>query len=85
MTRGMNIPQAGREGYLVKVTPKNYLELLELVPTLEPDDKYVNYDLNWEPTLIIIRKIARESVLTETTLITVEELKALLFIRSLEE
>ena len=85
MTKDMNIPQAGKEGYLIKVTPENYLELLELVPTLEPDDKYVNYDLNWEPTLIGIRKTARESVFTETTLITVEELKLLLFIHSLEK
>lgn len=85
MTKGMNIPQAGKEGYLIKVTPENYLELLELVPTLEPDDKYVNYDLNWEPTLIVITKIARKSIFTETTLITVEELKLLLFIHSLEK
>lgn len=81
----MSIPQAGKEGYLVKVTPENYLELLERVSTLEPDDKYVNYDPNWEPTLLVIRKIARKTVFTESTLITVEELKALLFIDSLEK
>ena len=85
MTKDMNIPQAGKEGYLIKVTPENYLELLERVPTLEPGDKYVNYDLNWEPTLIAIRMAARSSIFTNTTLITVEELKLLLFIRSLEE
>ena len=85
MTKDMNIPQAGKEGYLIKVTPKNYLELLELVPTLEPNDKYVNYDLNWEPTLIVIRNTARRSVFTNTTLIIVEELKLLLFIHSLEK
>ena len=83
--RDVNTIQAGGEGYLIKVTPENYLELLELVPTLEPDDKYVNCDLNWEPTLIVITKIARKSVFTETTLITVEELKLLLFIHSLEK
>lgn len=81
----MNIPQAGEEGYLIKVTPENYLELLESVPTLEPDDKYVNYDPNWEPTLLVIEKTARKTVFTESTLITVEELKALLFIDSLEK
>ena len=81
----MSIPQAGKEGYLVKVTPQNYPKLLELVPTLEPDDKYVNYDLNWEPTLIAIREISRKFVFIDTTLITVEELKVLLFIHSLEK
>ena len=81
----MSIPQAGKEGYLIKVTPENYLELLEMVPTLEPDDPYVNYDLNSGDVLIPVGDYTRRSVFTETTLITVEELKTLLFIDSLEK
>lgn len=81
----MNIPQAGKEGYLIKVTPENYLELLEIVPELEPDDLYVNYDPNWMTTLTVVKNNTRKTVLTETNLITVEELKALLFIKSLED
>ena len=80
----MSIPQAGKEGYLIKVTPENYLELLETVPKLTPDDEYVNYDPNWSPNLLTVGNGTRPSVFTETTLITMEELKALLFIDSLE-
>ena len=80
----MSIPQAGKEGYLIKVTPENYLELLEMVPELEPGDKYVNYDPKWHTTLLSVGSLTRRSVLTETALITLEELKALLFIDSLE-
>ena len=81
----MNIPQAGEEGYLVKVTPENYLELLEIVPTLKLCDLYVNYDLNWTTPLITVGDYSRKAIFTESTLITVEELKALLFIDSLEK
>ena len=81
----MSIPQAGKEGYLIKVTPENYLELLEMVPELEPDDLYVNYDPDFGNTLIPVGNYTRKSVFAETTLITVEELKALLFIKSLED
>ena len=81
----MSIPQAGKEGYLIKVTPENYLELLEMVPALKPDNLHVNYDPDFENKLIPIGKYIRKTVLTETTLITVEELKALLFIESLED
>ena len=81
----MSIPQAGKEGYLIKVTPENYLELLEMVSTLKPDNLYVNYDPDYENNLIPIGEYVRKTVLTETTLITVEELKALLFIKSLED
>ena len=81
----MNIPQAGKEGYLIKVTPENYLELLEMVPTLEPVDLYVSYVPNVRATLIVVGDCIRKSIFAETTLITVEELKLLLFIRSLEE
>ena len=81
----MNIPQAGKEGYLVKVTPENYPELLEMVPELDPDDLYVNYDPNWTTTLVTVGNYTRKSVFTETSLITLEELKTLLFIESLED
>ena len=81
----MSIPQAGKEGYLIKVTPENYLELLEMVPELDPDDLYVNYDPNWTPPLVTVGNYTRKSVFTETTLITMEDLKALLFIYSLEK
>ena len=81
----MNIPKAGKEGYLIKVTPETYLELLEMVPKLKPDDEYVNYDPNWTTTLITVGINTRPSVFTETSLITMEELKALLFIESLED
>ena len=80
----MSIPQAGKEGYLIKVTPENYLELLERVPELEPEDKYVNYDPKWHTTLLSVGALTRKSVFTEATLITLEEFKALLFIDSLE-
>ena len=81
----MSIPQAGKEGYLIKVTPENYQELLEIVRVREIEDEYVNYDPKWSPNLIIVGVNTRRSVFTNTTLITVEELKALLFINSLEE
>lgn len=81
----MNIPQAGEEGYLIKVTTENYLELHEMVPELEPDHLYVNYDPDYGNNLIPVGEYVRKSVLTETTLITVEELKTLLFIDSLEK
>ena len=81
----MGIPQAGKEGYLIKITPENYLELLEMVPTLEPIDLYVSYAPNVRATLIPVGEYIRKTVLTETTLITVEELKTLLFIQSLEK
>ena len=85
MIKDMNIPQAGEEGYLVKITPENYLELLELVRMREIEDEYLNYDLNWSPHLLVVGARTRPSVFTNTTLITVEKLKVLLFIRSLEE
>lgn len=81
----MSIPQAGKEGYLIKVTPENYLELLEMVPALDPDDLYVNYDPNWTITLVTVRNTTRKAVFTDTALITLEELKTLLFIESLEK
>lgn len=81
----MSIPQAGKEGYLIKVTPENYPELLEIVPELKPHNKYVNYDPNWNIPLISVSSNIRPSVFTETPLITVEELKILLFINSLEK
>ena len=81
----MNIPQAGKEGYLIKVTPKNYLELLEMVPLLAPHHEYVNYAPKRSSTIIVVGDYTRKSVFTETTLITMEELKTLLFIRSLED
>ena len=81
----MNILQAGKEGYLIKATPENYLELLEMVPTLKPNNLHVNYDPDFENNLIPVGEYIRKTVLTETTLITVEELKALLFIKSLED
>ena len=80
----MSIPQAGKEGYLIKVTPENYLEMFEMVPELEPHNEYVNYDPNYNIPLIPVSSNTRLCVFTETTLITVEELKALLFIDSLE-
>ena len=80
----MSIPQAGKEGYLIKVTPENYLELLEMVPALEPHNEYVNYDPEYGNHLFPVVKGTRLSVFTETTLITLEELKTLLFIESLE-
>lgn len=80
----MNIPQAGKEGYLIKVTPQNYHELLEIIPTLKPEDEYINYDPNWSPNLIVVEDCTRPSVLTHTALITIEELKVLFFIHSLE-
>ena len=81
----MNIPQAGKEGYLIKLTPQNYQELLEIIPTLEPEDEYINYDPNWNPNLLSVGRGTRRSVFTDTTLITIEELKVLLFIHSLEK
>lgn len=81
----MNIPQAGKEDYLIKVTPENYLELLELTRMREIEDEYINYDPNWSPSLLIVGVHTRPSVFTRTTLITVEELKLLLFINSLEK
>ena len=81
----MSIPQAGKEGYLIKVTPENYLELLEMVPVLEPDEMYVNYDPTWSPTLIPVGSYTQQSVFTETTLITMEEFKILFFIETLEK
>ena len=84
MTKDMSIPQAGKEGYLIKVTPKNYLELLELVRMREIEDEYINYDPNWSPHLLVVGANTRRSVFINTTLITVEELKVLLFIHSLE-
>lgn len=81
----MNIPQAGKEGYLIKLTPQNYQELLEITPTLEPEDEYINYDPNWSPNLLGVGGSTRRSVFTNTTLITVEELRVLLFIHSLEK
>lgn len=81
----MSIPQAGSEGYLIKVTPENYLELLELVPALEPYNEYVNYDPSWKVTLMPVGSYTRKTVFTKSTLITVEELKTLLFIESLEK
>ena len=80
----MSIPQAGKEGYLIKVTPENYLEMFEMVPELEPHNEYVNYDPKYTIALIPVSSNTRSSVFTGTTLITVEELKALLFIKSLE-
>lgn len=80
----MSIPQAGKEGYLIKVTPENYLELLEMVPALTPDKLHVNYDPDFGNTLIPVGNYTRKSIFAETTLITVEELKTLLFIDSLE-
>ena len=80
----MNIPQAGKEGYLIKVTPENYLEMFEMVPELEPHNEYVNYDPNYTIHLIPVSSNTRSSVFTETSLITLEELKTLLFIDSLE-
>ena len=80
----MSIPQAGKEGYLIKVTPENYLEMFEMVPELEPRNEYVNYDPKYTIALIPVSSNTRSSVFTGTTLITVEELKALLFIKSLE-
>lgn len=81
----MSIPQAGKEGYLIKVTPRNYLELLELTRMREIEDEYVNYDPNWTPSLIVVGVNTRPSVFANTSLITVEELKTLLFIHSLEK
>ena len=81
----MNIPQAGTEGYLIKVTPENYQELLEITRMREIEDEYINYDPNWSPHLLVVGTRTRSSVFTSTTLITVEELKILLFIRSLEK
>ena len=81
----MSILQPGIEGYLIEVTPENYLELFEVVPGLEPHNKYVNYDPNWSVPLITVSSYTRPSVFTETPLITVEELKTLLFIESLEK
>lgn len=81
----MNIPQAGKEGYLIKVTPENSLELSQMVPRLEPNDTCVNYDPNYTPSLIGVGAYTRKSVFTHTALITVEELKVLLFIDSLEK
>ena len=85
MTKNMNIPQAGKEGYLIKVTPENYLKLLELARMREIEDEYINYDPNWSPQLLVVGTRTRPSVFTHTTLITVEELKLLLFIHSLEK
>ena len=81
----MSIPQAGKEGYLIKVTPENYLEMFEMVPELEPHNEYVNYDPKYNIALIPVSSNTRSSVFTETSLITVEELKALLFLESLED
>ena len=81
----MNIPQAGKEGYLIKVTPENYIELLGKVPALDLCDLYVNYAPTWSPTLIAVGGCTKQSVFTETSLITLEELKTLLFIESLED
>ena len=81
----MSIPQPGIEGYLIEVTPENYLELLEIIPGLEPHDKYVNYDPDWIVPLVAVGSYTRPSVFANTTLITVEELKTLLFIESLEK
>ena len=80
----MSIPQAGKEGYLIKVTPENYLEMFEMVPELEPHNEYVNYDPEYTIALIPVSSNTRSSVFTETSLITLEELKTLLFIDSLE-
>lgn len=81
----MNIPQAGKEGYLIKVTPENYQELLELIRMREIEDEYINYDPNWSPNLLVVGANTRRSVFVNTTPITVEELKAILFIHSLEK
>ena len=81
----MSIPQAGREGYLIKVTPENYLEMFEMVPELKPHNEYVNYDPNCNIALIPVSSNTRSSVFTETSLVTLEELKTLLFIDSLED
>lgn len=83
MTRDINTIQAGTEGYLVKVTPENYLELVEITRMREIEDKYVNYDPNWSPSLLPVG--LNTPVFRNTTLITVEELKLLLFIHSLEK
>lgn len=85
MTRDVNTIQAGKEGYLIKVTPENYLELLEITRMREIEDEYINYDPNWSPSLLVIGVHTRPSVFAHTTLITVEELKLLLFIHSLEK
>lgn len=82
----MSIPQAGKEGYLIKVTPENYLEMFEMVPELEPHNEYVNYDPNYSiPLIPVSGSSTRKSVFTESTLITLEELNTLLFIDSLED
>ena len=82
---GMNIPQAGKEGYLIKVTPENYLEMFEMIPELEPHNEYVNYDPNHSIPLVLVSSSTRSSVFIETSLITLEELKTLFFIDSLEK
>lgn len=81
----MNIPQAGKEGYLIRVTPENYQELLELTRMREIEDEYVNYDPSWSLSLITVGVNTRSSVFANAPLITVEELKTLLFIESLEK
>ena len=70
---------------MIKVTPENYLELLEITRMREIEDEYVNYDPNWSPSLLVVGTRTRASVFTNTTLITSEELKLLLFIHSLEK
>lgn len=81
----MSIPQAGKEGYLIKVTPENYLELLKIVPTLTDKHSHVNYDPKYSSYVFPAYERTPQHILAEATLLTMEEFKILFFIETLEK
>ena len=86
----MNIPEPGKEGYIVKVTEENHKHLSELCGWNLPLDRIVNYDPKMGSALsdrFFSYSESNESnsyISDDSTEITAEQLQQILFIESLE-
>ena len=86
----MEIPEPGREGYIIKVTEESHEYLSEFCGWELPLDHILNYDPSIGSSPSERRFSFKESdednsyIITDSTEITVEQLQQILFIESLE-
>lgn len=86
----MEIPEPGKEGYIVKVTEENRKRLSELCGRNLPIERILNYDPNLGSLLLDRFFNYSESseehlfISVGSTEITVEQLQQIIFIESLE-
>lgn len=86
----MNIPEPGKEGYIVKVTEENRKCLSEICGWKLPLDRILNYDPKMGSFLsdrIFSYSKTSDSnsyITSDSTEIAVEQLQQILFIQSLE-